>query len=200
MSDLEAGLRQRKKQRTRRALADAAARLVAERGYEETTIADLAAAADISPRTFFSYFPAKEDALFADLDDRIAALSQLEFRRPGEGLRDGIRRVASQALSSVIEDTENEETRARQRTIASQPSLQAAALLRLRAAERVMAGRLHAAYPEELDPIAAAAVVGAFMSAVRAAGEAQMHSRVSAGEAHRVIDRVWRLLEPGLDQ
>src|SRR6266700_1987789 len=158
MPDLEAGLRQRKKRRTRRALADAAARLFAERGYEETTIADLSAAADISPRTFFSYFPAKEDVLFADIDDRIAALSELELRRPGERLRDAIRRVAGEAMGSVMLDVGGEETEIRRRTVASRPSLQAAALLRVWAAERALAGRLHAAYPDELDPVAAAAV------------------------------------------
>ena len=54
MGELEAGWRERKKQKTRRALADAATRLFADRGYEETTIADLAMAAEIAPRTFFS--------------------------------------------------------------------------------------------------------------------------------------------------
>ena len=98
MLDVETGLRQRKKARTRRALADAAMLLFAERGYEETTVADLAAAVDIAPRTFFSYFPAKEDVLFADIDDRIAALAQLELRQPGEPLVDATRRMAGQLV------------------------------------------------------------------------------------------------------
>src|SRR6266699_4601427 len=63
-------LRDRKRERTRRALIDAAAALFERKGYDETTIAEIAAAADIGTRTFFSYFASKEDILFPDSDTR----------------------------------------------------------------------------------------------------------------------------------
>src|SRR5258708_8953406 len=78
-------LRERKRARTRQALIDAAADLFERRGYDRTTIADIAAAADISTRTFFAYFAAKEDVLFPDADARVrVALKAIDERRTDE--------------------------------------------------------------------------------------------------------------------
>jgi len=87
-----AGLRERKRVRTRRAIADAALELFDRQGFHATTIPQIAAAADVSPRTVSGYFPAKEDLAFPDADERIAALEQrLRTRPPGETAADALR-------------------------------------------------------------------------------------------------------------
>lgn len=70
------GLREHKKQRTRATLVDVAARLCAQQGYERTTVDQIAAAAEVSPRTFSRYFPNKEaviGALIEEISDHVAS-------------------------------------------------------------------------------------------------------------------------------
>ena len=97
-----AGLRERKKLRTREAIIDAALRLFTERGFEGTTVADIAAAADIAPRTFFGYFPTKEDVVFHDFEATFASLEErLTARRPGESAIDAMRDWIASVLAEA---------------------------------------------------------------------------------------------------
>ena len=86
------GLRERKKQKTRESIQRTALRLFEKQGYEETTIEQIAAAVEISPSTFFNYFPTKEDVVLYDAYDPMAI--QLFLDRPkDEPLNVGLRRV-----------------------------------------------------------------------------------------------------------
>jgi AcrR family transcriptional regulator len=118
------GHRERKKQRTREQIVDAAFKLFAERGYAATTVADIAAAADIAPRTFFSYFPSKEEVVFYDFDGLFESLSEAITGRPeGVSAIDALRDWVSHALP--IEHDEAPEAVLRKRMCIDEPGLAA---------------------------------------------------------------------------
>lgn len=76
-----AGRRERKAVRTRASIEAAALKLFGDRGFEYTTIEQIAEAADIAPRTFFRYFPSKDAVLFGDLNTEIDRMRQVLAQR-----------------------------------------------------------------------------------------------------------------------
>jgi AcrR family transcriptional regulator len=99
------GLRERKKARTRAAIQEHALRLFAEQGYEATTVGEIADAAEVSPSTFFRYFPTKEDVvLYDDLDPLLlAALEALPLELgPVAAIRAAMSQVFDRAPAGVL--------------------------------------------------------------------------------------------------
>ncbi|MFH9015208.1 TetR family transcriptional regulator [Streptomyces sp. NPDC017943] len=97
-------LRERKKQRTRDALLRAALELFATRGYEETTVDDIAAAADVSQRTFFRYFAGKEEtALFVPRLAEDVVVDALRARPPSEPPLEALRRAVLESWDAIHE-------------------------------------------------------------------------------------------------
>jgi AcrR family transcriptional regulator len=165
-------LRDRKKERTRQALVDAATDLFERRGYDQTTVADIAAAADIGTRTFFSYFASKEELLFPETDTRVkAAEDAIAARRPADRPADVLLR-ALQDVSETSADMTGRLAALRTRLIQTVPAVRGRALQIQLDAQRDIARRLHAAFPHDLDEVSAAALVGAFIGAITGALQA----------------------------
>jgi AcrR family transcriptional regulator len=96
------GLRERKKRQTRDAIGQAAMTLFSEHGFDAVTVADVARAADVSEKTVFNYFPAKEDLVFPDSEQRWAALLERIRNRPeGASLVEPFRVATMEFLDSV---------------------------------------------------------------------------------------------------
>jgi AcrR family transcriptional regulator len=93
-------LRERKRTRTRLMIQTEALRLFAEKGYAHTTVEEIADAAAISPRTFFRYFPAKEDVVIWDEYDPLI-LDMLESRPDDEPLAETFRAHMREALGGL---------------------------------------------------------------------------------------------------
>jgi AcrR family transcriptional regulator len=98
-------LRERKKLQTHRTLRRVALDLVAERGFAHVTVEDIAAAADVSPRTFFNYFPSKEAALFGVDPGRVASLREsIALEAPGQPALEVLRVVIASDAQAVADE------------------------------------------------------------------------------------------------
>lgn len=161
-------LRSRKRARTRQTIVDAAVELFERNGYDGTTVADIAAAADIGARTYFSYFASKEEVLFPEVDGRVrAAVTAIAARRPDERPVDVLLRGLEEA--SVGSDMTGRLAALRLELVRTVPAVRGRGLHLQQEGMHEIARRLREAYPDELDEVSAAALVGAFVGAVSGA-------------------------------
>ena len=199
------GLRERKKRQTREAIAQAAMALFVEHGFDAVTVADVARAADVSEKTVFNYFPAKEDLVLLGGEERRAALIEAIRTRPaGASIVEPFRAATLEFVERVDHD----------------PVESIVAVPRLVAGSRALRNRLFLGWEEEattLAPVIAeetGALEGDLVPAVIARTLAWTHrlvfraafQRLLAGEDQRVVAadlrdqarRAYQALEQGL--
>lgn len=118
----EAGLRERKKQRTRETILEVALGLFAGQGFQDTTIRQIAEGAEVSSRTVSAYFPVKEQLVFAEADDVFDDLAaRLADRAKGETVADGLRAWLTALLAEHSPDIER--SRLTRELVESDPAL-----------------------------------------------------------------------------
>jgi AcrR family transcriptional regulator len=192
------GLRERKKQQTREKIARVALQLFAEHGYDHTTLAEIAEAADVSPRTIFAYYQSKEDILFCDEPSLHERLEQtLKQRPPGATTVDALREFVS-AMS-----TSDEQTKLRKRIIGANEGLRLSERARFAPLEELIAESiaqdLGDAGPDDVRPLLIAASVTAAFTAVRDRLQEGSAEPISHEEALTILDQVLEFLRGGLE-
>jgi AcrR family transcriptional regulator len=133
------GLRARKRQQTRERLSRAAMALFLERGFEATTLDDIAAAADISRRNFFHYFASKEDVVFAWQEESTAALVAAVAARPAD---ESMLKAAENGICAIARQIEPNEAMAMACLKRDNPALQARDQVKYEKLERALAQAL----------------------------------------------------------
>ena len=194
------GLRETKKLRTRQEIADTAMRLFVERGFDHVTVAEVAAAAGVSEKTVFNYFPTKEDLFFDEVPARqAAAVEAIRQRRPGESVVAALRRLQARECPRLC--SPGFATFAR--IIEESPALQAKELAVMASFTDVLAGAIRSELrAHEVDAkIAANVLVGVHWQLFRNARVQALegrHGPTAVRRLRRDLDRAYRLLEHGL--
>jgi AcrR family transcriptional regulator len=198
MIDQRPSLRERKKARTRASIREHALRLFREQGYDATTVDQIAEAAEVSPSTFFRYYPTKEDVV---LEDDLDVLAIGSFREQPADLSvvAAFRMAAKHALASLSDDdlTSLEETSA---LILSVPELRARAMDEYSRTITVIAEAIAERAGRDADDFAVRNVAGAIVGVIMAATMPWMDWAGKSQQTHMFdrIDAALAHLEAGL--
>jgi AcrR family transcriptional regulator len=194
---IETGLRERKKQRTRETIVAVALELFAERGYQHTTVAEIAEAAEVSKATVFAYFPSKEEIVFADTAPLRAELfHELEHRTANLSAQETLRRFVAEYLLAP-----DDRELLRERLIAEDEHLRAHYRARLAEVEDAIAAAIAVDLGEPRDSLRPRLAAAAVLAALAVAKE---HARciksrtASRDEPIAVIDEALAFLAGGL--
>jgi len=193
------GLRERKKQRTRETIARAAHELFATRGYQTTTLAEIAEAADVSTRTIFAYFPSKEDILFSNFALMRESLMQALAERPaGQDVLETVREFIL-ALNEVKQSEQDEDLRL---CIESDETLRTHMRARIAQLEELLAPEiakdLGAAVTDLRTQVVAASLTAAF-NVLAERGRGSSVKKKTSADLAAMIDPIITFLRGGLD-
>jgi AcrR family transcriptional regulator len=189
------GLRERKKAKTRRSIQEHALRLIAERGYDGTTVEQIAEAAEVSPSTFFRYFPTKEDVILRDDYDPI--LVEALLRQPPELAPIPALRAALREVFGTVYAEARDELYRRTRLQMDVPALRARLMQQQLETFQTFAGAMAARTGREPTDPDVRAFAGAFMGVAMAAVMQWMESG-GKDELPDLIDAALARLENGL--
>lgn len=164
----EPGLRERKRQQIRERLTRTAMALFLERGFEATTLDDIAAAADISRRSFFHYFASKEDVVFALQEESITALVAAVAARPAN---ESMLTAAENAIAAMAGKLEPGEAITMACLKRDNPALRARDQIKYEKLERALAEALSKRAGDPTDSIQARLVAMVTVGAMRIGGE-----------------------------
>jgi AcrR family transcriptional regulator len=193
---MASGLTERTRERTRREIADAAGQLFIEKGYAATTVKDIAEAADVSSRTFFRYFPSKEDVVTAlassTMDTTLDLLSQHD---KGDSLLSALKVVLHATLERVAEDPEP--ARKFQFLLRDTPELRGRWLEEQRRNRDRLAAALAPWFTKRSNPMAAQLAAGAALLALDVA-VLEWANHDSSADPTRLLDQALGVI--GSDQ
>ncbi|HEU5211259.1 MAG TPA: TetR family transcriptional regulator [Gaiellaceae bacterium] len=188
------GLRERKKLQTREALRRAAWALFAERGYDATTLADIADAAGVSTRTIFAYFPSKEDIVFCEFESMRGALAVALAERPAG--QDALGALRDFIVSSAHEKADGEGI---EQVIAADETLRSHKRARIAEFQDIVAAAIAedlGAGPDDLRPQVAAASLTAAFEVLEREGGGKPHD---AADVAAAIDPIIAFVRAGLN-
>jgi AcrR family transcriptional regulator len=188
------GLRERKKARTRAAIQRAALRLFREQGYQATTVEQVAEAADISPSTFFRYFPTKEAVVFQDEYDPMI-IEAFKAVPPDVPPIAALRRAFGQVFSQLPEEA-LEQLRDRTELIRTVPELRSAMMEEFARNVQLVAELLAERTGRRPEDLAVRTFAGALVGAVMAAMLSWVEG--SGRDFQELLDRAVSQLEAGL--
>lgn len=189
---MSVGLRERKKAHTRRTLQHEALRLFAARGYEATSVEDIAAAAGVSSMTFFRYFPSKEDVVLEDDYDALLA-AQLAEQPAHLPALVRVQSAVRASLSSIYAEA-RDELLTRVRLITSTPALRARLYSSQSSTERLLAEVFSAEDPAHPGVALRGRVIGAACIATLTTALLTWAERNGAEHLPDLVDRAFTIL------